>query len=178
MTPFVNFRTELWGRYLTHFGVAGMDRIAFPRVQLGNVVLQRRTWYHRVDAIPAIAVEEDAGMSVLRDGAAWQRQFGLPREGFYRITDAPAEISDIGDWVEEVKKWSLAARRARLRKPHYIDFANPFLLKVLFKQLETVSSGYFTVLECLPGTGTYTADGGPGSAEEFVIELNRVVREG
>ncbi|HEY7418993.1 MAG TPA: lantibiotic dehydratase [Ktedonobacteraceae bacterium] len=168
----INFRGGFWDRYLAYAGGEQSERSYFPRLQLGNVVLERQTWKYPIKQLSTLNVDEHDEFSLLVAGSNWKNQMGLPAEGFFRITDSAKFLSGNMDWQEGVRNWVLSARRARLRKPHYIDFTNPFLLRILFKQLGTMSQGLFSVQECLPTTDMYAASNSLSSAEELVFELN------
>ena len=168
----INFRGGFWDRYLAYVGGEKTERSHFPRLQLGNIVLERQTWKYWIKHISALNVDEHDEFSLLTAGRQWKDQMGLPAEGFFRITDSAKFLAGTMDWQEGVRNWVLSARRARLRKPHYIDFTNPFLLRILFKQLGAASQGVFTVQESLPTTSMYTASNSLNSAEELVFELN------
>jgi len=172
LSPYMNFHGGFWERYIAYVGESELDRSSFPRLQLGNIILERRTWKHEIDKITHIDINVQDELSLLIAASRWQEEMGFPREGFFRINDSGSSNAGSIDWKNEMKNWALSARKARLRKPHYIDFKNPFLLKILFKQLGTVSGGFFTLQECLPATDLYMMSRGPASAEEFVIELN------
>src|SRR6266851_358699 len=170
LAPLVNYRGDLWDRYLLDPEVTTPTSSSFPRVLLGTVVVERRCWRHAVVDLPPAPTEED-GVSFLLEGKAWGEGLGLPREGFFRFRDSAPKAAERSTWVEETKRRTQAARRGRLHKPHYVDFRNPFLLRILFKQLRSRSDGLMTLQECLPATSVYAGTWGLAAAEEFVIEV-------
>jgi len=139
-----------------------------PRVMLGDLVLDRRTWRLPVDEVPH-AKGSPPDVDDMAKLERWRVAAGLPRECFVRVARAQPERADDLDWMEETRRWALEARSARLHKPHYLDFHNPFLLHVFCRQLASARGGRLTVQECLPATHAY-ASGFPASAEEFFIE--------
>ena len=170
--PFVSFRTGFWSRYLSYGDESEQGRTYFPRLKLGNVVIERQTWAYRVDTLDRLDVQELDDMELLLAAQAWRARLALPHHGFFRFIDMSRPGSSIPDWIEMARNWAMSARRARLRKPHYLDFANPFLLKVFFKQLGGDARGTMMFQECLPAIETYLDYQGPTSAEEFVVELS------
>ncbi|MEV4279894.1 lantibiotic dehydratase [Actinoplanes xinjiangensis] len=129
-----------------------------PRVMLGDLVLDRRTWRIPLDELPA-----PDGL----DGFdRWWRERGLPRTAFFRIVAPPPDGPR--DVIDETRRWALEARTARLHKPHFLDVRNPFLLSVLERQVHSRPGGILLVQECLPAVEEYRD--GPAAAEEFFVE--------
>ncbi|MGX7828478.1 lantibiotic dehydratase [Actinokineospora sp. 24-640] len=133
-----------------------------PRVLLGDLVLDRRSWRFAAADLPALDGLERQELSALAAFDRWRREHGLPRHTFFRVWH-PRPVTGERDLLAETRQWALEARSARLHKPHHLDSHNPFLLHVLAKQAKDGGSVVFH--ECLPGPGEH-------SAEEFFVEYN------
>nr|ADR01081.1 NocE [Nocardia sp. ATCC 202099] len=162
--PTRTYRGGLWDQ-LDRAGLAPADR---PRVRLGGLVLDRRSWRLPVADLPALDGLERQELTALAEFDAWRRAAGLPRHAFFRVVAPPVRADGERDYAAETREWALQARSARLHKPHYLDAANPFLLHVLAKQARATPGGHVVVQECLPGAEGYAS--GAGSAEEFFVE--------
>ncbi|MFI5931976.1 lantibiotic dehydratase [Actinoplanes sp. NPDC051494] len=141
-----------------------------PRLVLGDLVLDRRSWRLRTAQLPALAEVERFDSTGLATFDAWRRATGLPRELFFRMLAAPVLPAGDRDLLAETRQWALEARSARLHKPHYLDTHNPFLTHVLAKQARAMPDGTVLLQECLPVPAhqhTLTP------AEEFFVEYNR-----
>ena len=145
----------------------------FPRLVLGDVVVDRarRTFPVReVDwLLPDLSEVER-----WRAAVDWRCHEGLAEEAFCSFGGGGRSVP--GDWRDETREWSLEARRAKLRKPHYLHLGNPSLLTVIARHAASVGDGSMTLTECLPDTSWYGA-GGAEAAEELVVELELAVGE-
>ncbi|HWF89777.1 MAG TPA: lantibiotic dehydratase [Pyrinomonadaceae bacterium] len=165
MSPLHAYRLGLWDRLQrsTH------RRLSYlPRLMLGDLVLERRCWFLSIAAVKELGdgstVETLASLLATQE---WIERHNLPRECFFHIHELTGDTR-AGNWIEATRRWALNARTAR-RKGQYLDFRNPFLVRLLLKQAAKVSNGVVFFQECLPATEIYT---GPlTSAEEFVIEM-------
>jgi hypothetical protein len=138
--------------------------LARPRVRLGRLVLDRRSWRFDLAALPALSGLENHDLTAVAAFERWRTAAGLPRHGFFRVVAARATSPDgERDLLAETRQWALEARSARLHKPHYLDTRNPFLLAVLARQIRETERGWLVVQECLPAPGG-------AAAEEFFIE--------
>jgi hypothetical protein len=140
-----------------------------PRVQLGDLVLDRRSWRVPIADLPDMDGLERQDVGALAGFDRWRRARGLPRTGFFRILAPPPPAGE-RDLLSETRRWALEARTARLHKPHFLDTRNPFLLYVLAKQARACPDGTLFVQECLPAVEDYAAGRGPTGAEEFFVE--------
>ncbi|UVS78672.1 lantibiotic dehydratase family protein [Actinokineospora sp. UTMC 2448] len=133
-----------------------------PRVLLGDLVLDRRSWRFRAADLPDRDGLERQDLGAVTAFDRWRREHGLPRHTFFRV-HAPRPVADgERDFLAETRQWALEARSARLHKPHYLDSRNPFLLHVLAKQAR---DGDVVFHECLPEPAEHPA-------EEFFVEYN------
>ncbi|ROO63251.1 lantibiotic biosynthesis dehydratase-like protein [Micromonospora sp. Llam0] len=145
-----------------------------PRLLLGDLVLDRRSWRFDIDDLPALAQLERYESSGLADFDSWRRSVGLPRQVFFRLVPPRAVPHGERDLLAETRQWALEARSARLHKPHYLDTRNPFLAHVFAKQARAIRGGSVVLHECLPQTADQD---GAGGAEEFFVEFNRRVTD-
>jgi hypothetical protein len=136
-----------------------------PRVRLGDLVLDRRSWRVPIADLPGLDGLERQDVAALAGFDRWRRARGLPRTGFFRILVPPPDGGR--DLIDETRRWALEARTARLHKPHFLDTRNPFLLSVLARQARACPGGTLLVQECLPAVEDHGAGRG---AEEFFVE--------
>ncbi|AUS77084.1 hypothetical protein C1701_00495 [Actinoalloteichus sp. AHMU CJ021] len=142
-----------------------------PRLRLGDLVLDRRTWRVPVDQLAVPPGLERREWAAVTEFERRRRELGLPRHSFFRVLPPAPPDTGVRDLAAETRRWALEARTARLRKPHYLDTRNPLLSAVLARQALSVPDGTVVFQECLPGPGEHPAPGSPGSAEEFLVEL-------
>jgi Lantibiotic dehydratase, N terminus len=166
--PTRTYRGGLWEQVHR----AGPPAAHRPRVVLGDLVLDRASWRFPVADLPDLAGLERQETAALAAFDRWRRAAGVPRHGFFRVlTPPPAAAPGERDVLEEVRRWALEARSARLHKPHFYDARNPFLLYVLAKQAAATPGGAVLFQECLPEVAAYGSPEGPASAEEFFVEF-------
>ncbi|MFJ1745731.1 hypothetical protein ACIOJD_05730 [Streptomyces sp. NPDC088116] len=180
--PTRTYRGGLWDQLDRADAVAGLTtgrtgppsaERSRPRVLLGDMVLDRRSWRTPTSAVPARDGLERQEAAALAEFDRWRTERGIPRHTFFRVSAPPAVAPGEHDLLAETRRWALEARSARLHKPHYLDARNPFLLQVLARQLaESGDGGTVTFVECLPRAEDYDGrDGRSTSAEEFFVEL-------
>lgn len=166
--PTRTYRGGLWDQMDRAEG-AGVS--AHPRVVLGDLVLDRRSWRFELDRLPALAGLEQQGLSALAEFDRWRRDNGVPERGFFRVLAPPRDPAAGRDFFAETRQWAVEARSARLHKPHYYDTRNPFLMHVLAKQARATPGGSLVLHECLPEAAEYGAASSAGRAEEYFIEF-------
>jgi hypothetical protein len=170
LSEFIGYRIGLWERLLTHS--LSEELRFYPRLTIDSVVIERRTWLIPGGALPQFRRASDLleTMQVLDD---WRRAMKLPRNCFVRAVQLhTAEV----DWVDELRRWAVSARRGRRHKPHYIDFHNPFLIAVFLQSIVASRVSHFMLQECLPSSESYSVIGGLSSAEEFLVETRNPPR--
>jgi len=159
-----HFRVSLWDR-LRHW--TRREPLHLPRLTLGDLVIERRRWSVPVTDVRkrghASTFERPDDLMALRQ---WHLERGLPRESFFRTQPTFARDASSGNWTEESSTWANNVRHTR-RKGQYLDFRNPFLVRLLLHQAHTAEDGVVIFDECLPATSLY---GERASAEEFLIE--------
>ncbi|MYS23179.1 Lantibiotic dehydratase, C terminus [Streptomyces sp. DvalAA-14] len=175
---------QLW-RTATHGGTPG--RVA--RIALGSVVLRRACWFVEPGRAPARAAAESDADYLVRVHA-WRTARGLPLRCYLRrLTARPAEgYAEAGAETEAgagteagtgagtgaatgVGVRTGAAPRDKDRKPVYLDFSHPHLLRI-FEQ--AAASGHPLLLtEALPDLQDSPVHrDGRRHAAEFLIELD------
>jgi hypothetical protein len=169
--PTRTYRGGLWDQLDRAEGPRGGHR---PRLVLGDLVLDRRSWRFGVEELPALAELERYEAAGLADYDGWRRSIGLPRELFFRMVTPAVVPTGERDLLAETRQWAIEARSARLHKPHYLDTRNPFLTHVFAKQARAMTGGSVLFHECLPARGNA---GGQVGAEEFFVEFNRGVAD-
>jgi len=170
-SPLCAYRVGLWNRLREMV----RPRPKFlPRLVFGDLVLERRRWY-----APASEIREmgDGSLSEttasLSGAEKWRQARNLPRECFFRLEEPIEDAGNIDNgrnWIDETRRWALSARNAR-RKRQYLDFRNPFLTRLLLKQVDAVAAGEVLFQECLPPTAGFAGNGALESAEEFLVEM-------
>lgn len=169
LSEFINVRGSLWSAYLASAGRSFEGPRVLPRLSLGRLVLERRSWTWPTRELTAPQLDGYDPMTTLRVAEQWRVAMGLPREGFFRFTPSRGVDAGAPGWLDEMRSWALTARTARLHKPHYIRFDSSLLCGVLFKQLRSASPGAFSFHESLPATSECSET---ASAEEFYVEVD------
>ncbi|MFC7614599.1 lantibiotic dehydratase [Actinokineospora soli] len=163
--PTRTYRGGLWDQVDR---AEGTGHSTHPRVLLGDLVLDRRSWRFAADELPGLAGLEQQDLSALAEFDRWRRDRGVPRQGFFRVVAPQRGPGADRDFFAETRQWAVEARSARLHKPHFYDARNPFLMHVLAKQARATPGGSVVLHECLPEAAEY---GGSGRAEEYFIEF-------
>ncbi len=164
-----NMRMRIWDRLRWTMAA---HRTEFPQLRFGELVLERRTWFISSQELAFLGDGTRLpDLELLRRAEAWRRDRELPREAFIRGADRAAQAQHSEHWADVTRQWALEARSAR-RKPQYLDFHNPFLLRILAKIVRTSSGGGVFFSECLPPTSLYGGVGGATAAEEFLVEFS------
>ncbi|MFF0970045.1 lantibiotic dehydratase [Streptomyces sp. NPDC003703] len=129
-----------------------------PRLALGSVVLRRAAWFVGRGQAPVRAAGEQDAAHLVRVHA-WRAALGLPRRCFLRVlTPRPA-----GGFAGP-------ALHDKDRKPVYLDFSHPHLLRVFERAAATNRPLLLT--EALPDLHDAPAHrDGRRHAAEFLIEL-------
>ncbi|MDQ0958590.1 hypothetical protein QFZ66_002468 [Streptomyces sp. B4I13] len=153
----------LWQLYVATRGRREREGVLrLPRLSLGEVVVERRTWRVPVKAVAGLLVGARDRVELLLAAASWREANALPRRCFFRMEDGLAP--DTGS----------LGRTARSYKPHYLDFDSALLLEILCRSLAAGPAEAELVLqECLPDVDSYTRPGAPSSAaEELAVEYS------
>ncbi|GGK63998.1 hypothetical protein Sme01_06240 [Sphaerisporangium melleum] len=129
------------------------------RVSVGRVTVARAAWYVPVRDIPRRGKGDSAAAHLLAL-AAWFAEHALPERCFVSSADPGAPVRE-------------RLRLARLAKPTYLDLADPALVTLFDRGLDT--SGPVVVFrELLPDFEAATALGMDGGRHvtEYVVEVN------
>ena len=167
MAPTITLRGWPWER-LRRFDRGTPDQL--PRLLLDDVVIDRAQCSFAASDVPWL----DPGLDEMRRWQAareWRERTGVWRQSFYRFASFESGGTS-GDWRDALRQWTLESRRARLRKPHYLDLHNPFLLTVAARQQESAGTERIILSECLPSTERYQGTGAQRAAEEIVVQAD------
>ncbi len=139
-SPTTMVQLDLW----SGTGLAGEAAATLPRVTLGNLVLQRRTWRVPAEELPEHATGADDAERLLT-WRRWQRAHGLPRRVFVALGGE--------------------------HKPQYVDFDSQMCVNLLETAARgTTSTVVFS--EMLPGPGEQAVQGdGQSRVSELTVEL-------
>jgi hypothetical protein len=162
--PVPDYGLGLWDRLRQW---SRRDYAYLPRLTLGDLVLERRRW--SVPLIDVRALTDRADPERLETLVAlrrWQEASGIPRECFFR-TQRIADRDTSATWADETRL-AFNVRGAR-RKGQYLDFWNPFLLRLLVDRVRTADGAVISFHECLPPTALYRSPE-VASAEELLVE--------
>ncbi|MEU7745356.1 lantibiotic dehydratase [Nonomuraea sp. NPDC049158] len=136
--------------------------VAYPRVEIGGVVIQRARWILPKELLPERAKGEGDAAYLLRL-VSWLHEHDIPVRSFVRFAHSE-EGEGAGDWTQWIFDKS--------RKPVYVDFANWFLVTAFEKML--ASSGPMVIFdEVLPDfADALGPDPDDPSVTEFLIEIS------
>jgi Lantibiotic dehydratase, N terminus len=126
----------------------------YPRLEIGRVVAQRARWSVPVTRVPRRGRGESEAHYLLRL-ITWLRRERIPRRVFVRAQGEGV----FGEW------WT------KIRKPVYIDFANPWLAALFERLLGDTAT--VVIEEALPPLNEATGAGPDGArVTEFLIEIS------
>ncbi|GAA4036198.1 lantibiotic dehydratase [Allokutzneria multivorans] len=145
-----------------------------PRLVVGDVVADRRTWTVAAADIPMLQDLSRDSFEALTAFDAWRRSQGLPRHAFVLCQTAEERDIMAGRSRKVTRKWADFGhlRRASVHKPMYVDFRNPYLVRSFAKSALSREDVLVSVRECLPSVEDYGSDTGWTAAEEFFVELH------
>jgi hypothetical protein len=136
-----------------------------PRIALGNLILERRTWFFGSNDLPISAGEQAGDLAYLSSVCRWRRQHAIPDRVFVRIqnTDPALAREDEGE-----AKFS--------RKPTYIDFASLLSIQQFQHAISKLStSQVLVVTEMLPcPKDASSSDTKDQFVSEIVLDLSQV----
>ncbi|MGW3493810.1 lantibiotic dehydratase [Streptomyces sp. NPDC001020] len=128
-------------------GIPEGDSGVLPRVRLGNVVLQRKSWRFAADQLPPVTAGQSDHEWFLA-WREWQRRAGLPRHVFAGLGGE--------------------------RKPQYVDFDSYACLRLLETAVRKSDSAV-TLTEMLPGPDQlWLRDDRQRYVTELTVELNGI----
>lgn len=164
-TPFTNFKGGFWRNYLD---VYGEGITVLPRLKIGNLCLDRKTWKFPIHQLPKYPEQQTNIISFFEQLYEWRNMWKIPKNVFYRQSD-PKHVDE--NWVTAMRKYIQFANKTKLRKPHFLDFENPLLLKIFFKSLALQEENDLIIQECLP-ENDYININDKKFVEEYLIQIN------
>ncbi|WP_265864030.1 lantibiotic dehydratase [Streptomyces sp. SKN60] len=146
---------------------------AAPRLVVGDVVAERRSWEVAAAGIPMLQDLSRDSYEALLAFDAWRRDRGLPRHAFVLCQTQEERDVMAGRSRKVTREWADYAhlRRASVHKPMYVDFRNPYLVRSFAKSALSRGDVLVSIRECLPSVDDYGPDTGWTAAEEFFVEL-------
>lgn len=165
-SPYLLFKGGFWQRYFTHF--PNEEKRVFPRLKIGNVVLNRKMWIIKTNTLPALKLLFTDPLKALLEIHSWRETQKLPLCGFFQ----PKWVTRDGiDWVTATQNHIKESNTAKFKKPYYFDFRNIFLLRMMYKKIIEEDFSEIIIQECLPKVDSYLTP--PYiAAEEYLIQLN------
>jgi Lantibiotic dehydratase, N terminus len=128
----------------------------FPRLCLGDVVIERATWVVPAGDAPLRAKNESTLAHLIRV-THWLAEHGIPQQCFVRAAPIAGAPINLG----------------KNRKPCYVDFSNQVFLRV-FAQIAARPDLMLVFQEVLPtDDDLLITDGNAGYASECVFEFDR-----
>lgn len=143
------------------------ETVAFPRIEVGRVVLQRARWVVPLTRFPVQRAGDTDADHLLRL-SEWRRSSEVPRHCFARVW--PKGLQDGGDGGDGGVRWDGWVRE-KARKPVYVDFENWYLVSALERMLKG-SSPVVILEEALPGPAHLPATGEDGRVTEVLVEIS------
>jgi hypothetical protein len=189
----INFSSPSFATPYFWVGVKGGPKVGdtlafYPRLTLGEVVLQRGIWKIAPGYLPKRAptqTDADYFLAITR----WRQENDLPRRVFvtpdsFTPRPAPADTpadEAVGEKKEQAEKPAAkGTERAReaetdqlIRKPMYLDFEN-FFSVMLLERVVARSAARLVMTEMLPDREhLWFRDGEEAYVTEFILELSR-----
>ncbi|MDB4894421.1 MAG: hypothetical protein JWN15_683 [Firmicutes bacterium] len=147
---------------------------SYPRVRIAGAVIARRSWVVPRSELPVRPKGTD-DFAYMVQVERWRQAAGLPDQIFIRTTLDPAAV--LFRSMLPGQEAGPTEIRDQQRKPQYVDFRSPVLVRVFEKHLDEVAE-VLLVEEMLPGPSDLLAGPeGESSISEWLVELNRVPRE-
>lgn len=167
--PYGNFKGGIWRRYLSQFPQEA--NFCLPRLKLGSIVLSRRMWVFDAEEVLEVSKNKADFLKILEDVEKWRKHYGLPISGFYSQTLMDNKFDN---WVSAVSSSIRDVNKIKARKPHFLDFRNPFLIKIFLKHLTESNNAKIIFQECLPDEKLYLENSDLPAAREHLVQINRV----
>lgn len=165
-SPYLNYRGGIWRRYLDN---RNDDKISIlPQIKIGNLILDRKTWKFPIKGIPKFPSLQENILSCLNQLQEWCMQWELPDQVFYRQGEKRPSQEN---WILAMREYISFANKARIRKPHFLDFKNPFLIRIFLKHIANKDSNDLIIQECIP-SASYQENGEEKFTEEFLLQIN------
>lgn len=165
-SPYINFKGGLWKSYLEFINEEDKVKI-LPRLQTGNIILDRKTWIFPPKFIPKYSIDKEDSIGFLSELSNWQKEMSFPDFVFYRQQD---KKTDYDNWVLAMKGYMQFYHKTKTRKPHFLDFKNPLLLKIFLKHTMG-NNNKLVIQECLPLLNLKNIQKN-SCMEEFLVQFN------
>ncbi|OOR38442.1 lantibiotic dehydratase, partial [Bacillus cereus] len=139
-----------------------------PRIMLGSVALDRRTW-----KINAKEIQKEFSKDTFEtfiNFHKWVKENQLPEDIFLRVANTMDAFSenellnqDLGSWIAEIKQ-------TKHRKPQYVNFNNYFHIDALRKIIKDVNNTV-TIQEVYPHPDDVYYQKNSKKCVEFLVEV-------
>ncbi len=163
-TPFTNYKGGIWGKYLNNY--PDDESTYFPRLTLGNIILDRQTWKFPTKSFSAASAQDNI-MYFLDALKKWRDEWKIPEHIFYHQSSKNLNSSD---WIIAMKEYLTFSGKAKRRKPHFLDFKNPLLIKMFQKVIKENTENNIWIRECLPEVSQSELE----YTQEYLIQINTV----
>lgn len=143
----------------------------YPRIRIDGAVISRQTWLIPRQHLP-MRTKGTSDFAYFVEVERWRRALGLPNQIFLRTTRNPAPPFPVSPATGAATH--LAEVRDQQRKPQFIDFRSPLLLRVFEKHLDAVAEA-LVVEEMFPAPqDLMPGPQGTPVVSEWLIELSSV----
>jgi hypothetical protein len=161
----------------THFPA---DAVTFrPRIVLGRLVASRAQWTAPLALVPR-RERCQSDFEYFRRINQWREEHDVPRQVFVRLLDGfpvmdEAERDDVAGKGATGQPESTPKRAARARvndrKPQFLDFESPLVVKLLARLAAQADDGHLAFLERYPDSSMLTAVDGRRRTTEAVLQI-------
>lgn len=138
-----------------------------PRLTLGSIVLDRKTWRIPVNEINNL-FDKESSISFINFNN-YVRDNKLPGELFIRVANAMDAFSENEFLESDLNEWIAQIKQTRHRKPQYLDLRNHFHIEALKKIIQDTNDT-ITVQEVLPHQSDKFYKNVSENAVEFLVE--------
>ncbi len=165
--PYINAKGDLWRRCKLP---ADPQRAMLPRLQIDNVVIARRTWTLAAATVPRCDSVFESPAETIAALEHWRASNALPHCVFYHFEAAEGVAYD---WSKHSGPALKDFLQSKSGKPHYLDFRNPFLVRIFLRDVQKTSYPFVICRECLPHPEESAEESVPYSAREHIVQLHR-----
>lgn len=117
--------------------------LTIPRIALGNVILERKTWFFGPEDLPLFTADRENDLDCMLCVFRWRRQHSIPERVFVRIQSSEATSGGREENEDNDLKFA--------RKPTYVDFASLFSVRDFLHAIRKLGpSQKLVVTEMLP----------------------------
>jgi len=171
LAPSAMVAIDPWGGVPKSAETAGVTQR--PRVRHGSVVISRRSWTARADALPRRLPGVSTAQWFL-EWQRWRRTHGVPAQAFVTLRGAgaaePAGSTQATDGPA-AETAEGAERPMRRQKPHFLDFESALSLQLFEHLLNEEHVAAAVISEMLPGPDGLHARSQRGAhITELVVE--------